>query len=101
MYQTKQKITLDFTKSHTVAELLGDRDELIKLIEQQYNVDIFVLGNDLEINGKSRNVEKVQKLLGELTLQINLGQKLDMQRVDDSIKILGGQARVETARDFQ
>ena len=53
MYQTKQKITLDFTKSHTIAELLGDRDELIKLIEQQYNVDIFVLGNDLEINGKS------------------------------------------------
>jgi phosphate starvation-inducible PhoH-like protein len=90
LYQTKQKIALDFTKSHTIAELLGDRDELIKLIEQQYNVDIFVLGNDLEISGKSRNVEKVQKLVSELTLQINLGQKLDTQRVDDSIKILEG-----------
>ncbi len=90
MYQTKQKITLDFTKSHSIAELLGDGDKLIKLIEQEYNVDIFVLGNDLEVSGKNINVQKVQKLISELTLQINLGQKLDTQRVDDSIKIMEG-----------
>ncbi len=88
MYQTKQKITLDFTKNHSISELLGDRDKLIRLIENEYDVDIFVLGNDLEISGKSKNVQKVIKLLNELTLQINLGQKMDMQKVSDSIKIM-------------
>lgn len=88
MYQTKQKITLDFTRNHSIAELLGDRDKLIKLIEREYDVDIFVLGNDLEIAGKNRNVAKVVKLLNELALQINLGQKMDIQRVSDSIKIM-------------
>ena len=88
MYQTKQKITLDFTKNHSIAELLGDRDKLIKIIEHEYDVDIFVLGNDLEISGKNRNVQKVVKLLGELALQINLGQKMDTERVSDSIKIM-------------
>lgn len=88
MYQTKQKITLDFTKNHSIAELLGDRDKLIKLIEQEYDVDIFVLGNDVEIAGKSKNVQKVIKLLNELTLQINIGQKMDLQKVSDSIKIM-------------
>lgn len=88
MYQTKQKITLDFTKNHSIAELLGDRDKLIKIIEQEYNVDIFVLGNDIEIVGKNKNVQKVVKLLNELTLQINIGQKIDSQRVGDSIKIM-------------
>ena len=90
MYQTKQKITLDFAKNHSIAELLGDGDILIKLIEQEYNVDVFVLGNDLEISGKNINVQKVDKLIKELTLQINLGQKLDTQRVGDSMKILDG-----------
>ena len=88
MYQTKQKITLDFTKNHSIAELLGDRDKLIKLIEQEYDVDIFILGNDIEVSGKNKNVQKVLKLIDELTLQINLGQKMDIQRVNDSIKIM-------------
>lgn len=88
MYQARQKITLDFTKNHSIAELLGDRDKLIRLIENEYDVDIFVLGNDLEISGKNKNVQKVIKLLNELTLQINLGQKMDMQKVSDSIKIM-------------
>jgi phosphate starvation-inducible PhoH-like protein len=88
LYQTKQKITLDFTRNHSIAELLGDRDKLIKLIEREYDVDIFVLGNDIEIAGKNRNVVKVVKLLNELALQINLGQRMDIQRVGDSIKIM-------------
>ena len=58
MYPTKQKITLDFTENHSIAELLGDRDKLIKLVERKYNVDIIVLGNDVEISGKSKNVKR-------------------------------------------
>ena len=73
MYPTKQKITLDFTENHSIAELLGDRDKLIKLVEREYNVDIFVLGNDIEISGKSKNINKVIKLLNDLSLQINIG----------------------------
>lgn len=85
---TKQKITLDFVENHSIAELLGDRDKLIKLIEREYNVEIFVLGNDIEISGKNKNVQKVVKLLNELALQINLGQKINAQKVTDSIKIM-------------
>ena len=100
MYQSKQKITLDFTRNHSIAELLGDRDRLIKLIENEYNVDIFVLGNDLEITGKNKSVQKVVKLLGELTLQINLGQKMDVQKVADSIKIMENKSSLKPHEIF-
>jgi len=100
LYQAKQKITLDFSKNHSIAELLGDGDRLIKLIENEYDVDIFVLGNEIEIAGKNKNVSRVVRLLNELTLQINLGQKIDEQRVNDSIKIMEDKSELKPHEIF-
>lgn len=84
----KQKVNLDFTENHSVAELLGERDKYIKQIENEYNVGIFVLGNEIEISGKKKNVDKVRELISELALQINLGQKINTTKLNDSIKIM-------------
>ena len=88
MSPTKHKINLEFTGGHTIAELLGDRDELIKMIERKYNVDIFILGDDLEISGKTKNVKEVSRLVKDLALQVNLGQNISREKVSDSIKII-------------
>lgn len=88
MSQVKQKLNIDFEDGHSMVELIGDRDELLQLIERKYNIEVFVLGNDIEILGKSKNVKEVVRLMEELVLQINLGQKLNPQKVIDSIKIM-------------
>ena len=88
MSPTKHKINLEFTGGHSIAELLGDRDELIKMIERKYNVEVFILGDDLEISGKTKNVKEVVNLLKELALQVNLGQSINKEKVSDSIKII-------------
>lgn len=88
MSPVKQKLNIDFKGEHSMAELIGDRDELLRMVEKKYNVEIFVLGNNLEISGKGKNVKEVAKLIEELTLQINLGQKLNSEKVGDSIKIM-------------
>ena len=88
MSPAKQKLNIDFKGEHSMAELIGDRDELLRMIEKKYNVEIFVLGNNLEISGKGKNVKEAAKLIDELTLQINLGQKLNSEKVGDSIKIM-------------
>lgn len=88
MSSVKQKLSIAFKGGHSMAELIGDRDELLQLIERKYNVEIFVLGNDLEISGKNKNVKEVTRLIEELALQINLGQKLNSEKVSDSIKIM-------------
>ncbi len=84
----KQKVNLDFTENHSIAELLGERDKYIKQIEREYNVDIFVLGNEIEISGKKKNVDRVRELISELALQINLGQNINSIKLNDSIKIM-------------
>jgi len=97
----KQKLSIAFEGRHSMAELIGSRDELLRLIERKYNVDIFVLGNDLEISGKSKNVREVARLIEELALQINLGQKLNSQKVSDSIKIMEDKTNLQPHEVFK
>ncbi len=101
MSLVKQKLNLEFKSNHSMAELIGDRDKLLQLIERKYNVEVFVLGNDLEISGKSKNVKEVARLIEELVLQINLGQKLNSQKVSDSIKIMGDKSNLEPHEIFK
>ncbi|MES0342361.1 MAG: PhoH family protein, partial [Candidatus Humimicrobiaceae bacterium] len=100
MSPTKQKINLEFIDNHTISEILGDRDELIKLIERKYNVEVFVLGNDIEITGKTRNVKEVAKLIRELTLQVNLGQDINKEKVSDSINIMENKSDLKPHQIF-
>ncbi len=100
MSPTKQKINLEFINNHSISEILGDRDELIKLIERKYNVEVFVLGNDMEITGKTRNVKEVVKLISELTLQINLGQDINKEKVSDSINIMENKSDLKPHQVF-
>lgn len=95
MSPTKHKINLEFTGGHSIAELLGDRDELIKMIERKYNVGIFILGDDVEVSGKGKNVKEVTELIKELAMQVNLGQTINREKVSDSINI------IETSPDIK
>jgi phosphate starvation-inducible PhoH-like protein len=97
---TKQKINLEFIDNHSISEILGDRDELIKLIERKYNVEVFVLGNDIEITGKTRNVKEVATLIRELTLQVNLGQDINKEKVSDSINIMENKSDLKPHQIF-
>jgi phosphate starvation-inducible PhoH-like protein len=96
----KQKINLEFIENHSISEILGNKDELIKLIERKYNVEVFVLGNDIEITGKTRNVKEVTKLIRELTLQVNLGQDINKEKVSDSINIMENKSELKPHQIF-
>lgn len=100
MSPIKQKINLDFISDHSIAELLGDRDELIKMIERKYNVGVFVLGSDMEISGKTRNVKEATRLIKELALQVNLGQVINREKVSDSIKIMKNKSELQPHQIF-
>ena len=88
MKNTIKKLSLEFKKDHSIIELLGERDSFLKEIEKEFKVDIFVLGNDIEISGEKKKVEEAVVLINELVLQINIGQKLNSEKLGDSIHIM-------------
>ena len=101
MSPIKQKISVNFKGEHSMVELIGDRDELLQLIERKYDVEIFALGNELEVSGKNKNVKEAARLIEELLLQINLGQKLNSEKVSDSIKIMENKSNLKPHEIFK
>ena len=88
MKNSIKKLSLEFKKDNSIVELLGERDSFLKEIEKKFRVDIFVLGNDVEISGEKKKVEEAVVLINELVLQINIGQKLNSEKLWDSIQIM-------------
>jgi phosphate starvation-inducible protein PhoH and related proteins len=73
---------------HDMVRLVGARDELLKLIEAAFNVDIFVRGNEIQLSGETVETERVSKLFEELLSLLDQGLVLTEDAVGRSIEII-------------
>jgi phosphate starvation-inducible PhoH-like protein len=78
--------------NHLMGGLLGQRDELLRLIEDAFaGVDIHVRGNEISIAGG--DAERVGKLFEELVVLLELGQTLDPAKVGRTIEMVKADER--------
>ncbi len=73
---------------HSMVSLLGTRDELLKLVENAFEVDIFVRGNEITISGREPEARKVAHLFGEFVKLLDLGHGLDESNVNATIAMV-------------
>jgi phosphate starvation-inducible protein PhoH and related proteins len=73
---------------HDMVRLVGARDELLKLIEAAFNVDILVRGNEIVLTGETVETERVSKLFGELLELLDQGHVLTAESVGHSIDMV-------------
>jgi phosphate starvation-inducible protein PhoH and related proteins len=71
-----------------MVRLVGARDELLKVIEGAFNVDILVRGNEIVITGDPPETERVSKLFGELLELLDQGLVLTAESVGHSIDMV-------------
>jgi phosphate starvation-inducible PhoH-like protein len=78
--------------NHLMVSLLGQRDELLRLVESAFPVSIHVRGNEITITGEASESERVGRLFEEMVLlleqghtldQANLGRTIDMLKADE------------------
>ncbi|TLM78909.1 MAG: PhoH family protein [Actinobacteria bacterium] len=69
-------------------DLLGHGDHLLKLIEDQFDADIGVRGNEISISGGSAESQAVSALFGELLQLLEAGQPLSADSIDRAIDML-------------
>jgi phosphate starvation-inducible PhoH-like protein len=68
--------------------LLGQRDELLRLVESAFDTQIIVRGNEITITGDETETEKVTFLFEELLTIIGHGQPLTTESVGKTIDMV-------------
>ncbi|HUF33473.1 MAG TPA: PhoH family protein [Acidimicrobiales bacterium] len=78
--------------NHLMVGLLGQRDELLRLIEEAFGgVEIHVRGNEISIVGAES--ERVGRLFEEMVLLLEQGQVLDVMNVGRTIEMVKADER--------
>ena len=70
--------------------LLGQRDELLKLVEAAFDSEIVVRGNEITISGPDHEAERVGLLFEELLALLGRGHELSPASVGRSIELIKG-----------
>jgi phosphate starvation-inducible PhoH-like protein len=71
--------------------LLGQHDDFLKLIEQAFDSEILVRGNEITISGPRDEVERVATLFEELIALLEQGHELTEASVGQTIELIKGE----------
>ena len=72
--------------NHLMVELLGHRDQLLRLVEDAFDADVLVRGNEISISGT--DADRVGRLFDELVVLLGRGQRLDAADVSRTIEMV-------------
>jgi phosphate starvation-inducible PhoH-like protein len=73
--------------------LLGQRDELLRIVEAAFPVEILVRGNEITITGEGEQAERVARLFEEMIVLLEQGHLLDRDNLGRSIEMLKADQR--------
>jgi phosphate starvation-inducible PhoH-like protein len=73
--------------------LLGQRDELLRLVEAAFPVQILVRGNEITITGEPGDTDRVGRLFEEMVVLLEQGHELDREGLGRSIAMLKADQR--------
>ncbi len=74
--------------SQSMVSLLGQRDELLKIVERAFDSHILVRGNEITITGEGEEAERVALLFEELIELLERGQELTPSSVGKTIDMI-------------
>ena len=76
-----------------MVNLLGQRDELLRLVEGAFPVSIHVRGNEITVTGETTEAERVGRLFEELVLLLEAGHILDRDNLGRTIEMMKADQR--------
>jgi phosphate starvation-inducible PhoH-like protein len=74
--------------NHLMVGLLGQRDELLRMVEDAFPVSIHVRGNEITVTGEEPEADRVGRLFEELVVLLERGHELDRDTLGRSIAML-------------
>jgi phosphate starvation-inducible protein PhoH len=75
-------------ESHSMVSLLGSRDELLQVIENAFDSDIHVRGNEITVTGSASEAAIIGEVFDELTRLLASGTEVTTDLVERSVAML-------------
>jgi phosphate starvation-inducible PhoH-like protein len=91
------KVKMVIPDDHSMVSLLGSRDELLAVVEEAFDADIHVRGNEITATGTPEETALVARLFEELTQLVASGAELTPDAVERSVAMLRRKSRVGPA----
>ncbi|MEZ5140659.1 MAG: PhoH family protein [Acidimicrobiales bacterium] len=89
---TTTQLTIHVPGNHLMRPLLGERDELLRIVEAEFpDATVHVRGNEIAVGGP--NADRVGRLFGELITLLQAGQDLDPSLLGRTIDMLRADER--------
>ena len=89
--QTQVKVLVP--GNHLMVSLLGQRDELLRLVEGSFPVSIHVRGNEITVTGADTDAERVARLFEEMVLLLEAGNTIDAENLGRTIDMVKADER--------
>ncbi len=84
-----------------MVDLLGHQDQLLKIIESEFDSNILVRGNEITIQGgDDRESEVVAAIFRELLELIAEGQTISPRELDETIQMVRGEEELKPSKVF-
>ncbi|WP_046470988.1 PhoH family protein [Allosalinactinospora lopnorensis] len=93
--QHSTQVKIEVPEEHTMISLLGSGDELLKTIEDSFDCDIHVRGNEITISGSPEESSTVVRLIEELLELVGNGAHITPDAVTRTLNMLRSPADEE------
>ena len=95
MQKTRTKeIKLVVPGSQAMIDILGHRDELLRVIEDEFEADILVRGNEITITAVDAEAERVATIFRELLEISETGETVTAEHVSQIISVVHGEEKI-------
>jgi phosphate starvation-inducible protein PhoH and related proteins len=82
------QIKIVIPDGQSMVSLLGSRDELLRVIEDAFDADIHVRGNEITVTGSAHEAAEVGQLFDELTALVAAGTEVSADVVERTVSML-------------
>lgn len=84
-----------------MVNLLGERDELLKIVEKSFRSSILVRGNEITVRGdEEEELEAIAKLFEELIMLLSSGMDLTPESVERAIEMVLAEGELKPSEVF-
>ena len=97
----RSRQTLIFDDNHAAAQLYGEGDRSLRVVEEELGVEARARGNGVRLVGPAEAVSMARKVLEQLYAEVRAGRDLQSRDVGEAVRMVKGDPEVDLREVYE